>query len=112
MTRFLAAMGILLLAGSTASAQWGYYGGYGVGVRIAVAPPVVAYPVPAVSYYAPAVPYPAVQAYYADPNAPITTKKNPQLWAQVQADLGTLSAMSTNPEPEPYPTYDNGDMKQ
>lgn len=67
MTRFLAAMGILLLAGSTASAQWGYYGGYGVGVRIAVAPPAVAYPVPAVSYYAPAVPYPAVQAYYAEP---------------------------------------------
>ena len=47
-----------------------------------------------------------------DPTAPITTKKDPGLWAQVQADLGTLSAMSTNPEPEPYPTYDNGDMKQ
>jgi hypothetical protein len=65
----------------------------------------------------PSVPIPPgikvdIQAYYADPNAPITTKKNPQLWAQVQADLGTLSAMSTNPEPEPYPTYDNGDMKQ
>ncbi len=47
-----------------------------------------------------------IQAYYADPNAPITTKKNPQAWAQVQADLTTLSTMPTNPEPEPFPTYD------
>ena len=69
MTRFLTALGILLLLGSSATAQWGYYGGYGVGVGISVAPPLVRYPVPAVSYYAPAVPYayPTVQAYYAEP---------------------------------------------
>ena len=53
-----------------------------------------------------------IQAYYANPSAPITTKKSPQQWAQVQADLATLSTMSTNPEPEPFPTYDNGDVKQ
>jgi hypothetical protein len=46
-----------------------------------------------------------IQAYYADPNAPITTKQNPALWAQVQADLATLAAMPTSTEPLPYPTY-------
>ena len=46
-----------------------------------------------------------IQAYYADPNAPITTKQNPAQWAQVQADLATLAAMPTSTEPEPYPTY-------
>lgn len=46
-----------------------------------------------------------VQAYYANPDAPITTKKDASKWAQVQADLITLAAMSTNPEPTPYPTY-------
>jgi hypothetical protein len=49
-----------------------------------------------------------IQAYYSDPEAPITTKKNAQLWAQVQADLATLQTMPTNPWPEPYPTYENG----
>lgn len=46
-----------------------------------------------------------IQAYYADPASPITTKKNPSAWAQVQADLATLSAMPTSTEPAPYPTY-------
>jgi hypothetical protein len=46
-----------------------------------------------------------IQAYYADPAAPITTKKDPGQWAQVQADLATLGAMPTSTEPEPYPTY-------
>ncbi len=46
-----------------------------------------------------------IQAYYANPNAPITTKKNPKRWAQVQADLTTLAKMRTSTEPEPYPTY-------
>ena len=46
-----------------------------------------------------------VQAYYANPNAPITTKKDPAKWAKVQADLATLDKMPTNAEPEPYPTY-------
>jgi hypothetical protein len=46
-----------------------------------------------------------IQAYYADPNAPITTKQDPAQWAQVQADLATLAAMPTSTDPQPYPTY-------
>lgn len=46
-----------------------------------------------------------ILAYYADPASPITTKKNPAQWAQVEADLVTLTAMPTSTEPEPYPTY-------
>ena len=46
-----------------------------------------------------------IQAYYADPNALITTKSDPAKWAQVQADLVTLATMPTNPEPDAYPTY-------
>jgi hypothetical protein len=58
----------------------------------------------------PAVPIPPgikqeIQAYYANPDAPITTKKDPQQWAQVQADLVTLANMPTSKEPTPYPTY-------
>ena len=49
-----------------------------------------------------------IQTYYANPNAPITTKNDPRLWAQVQADLATLSGMPTSPEPDPYPTYEHG----
>jgi Zinc dependent phospholipase C len=51
-----------------------------------------------------------VQAYYANPDAPITTKKNSTQWARVQADLATLSTMPTSNEPQPYPTY--GDNPQ
>jgi hypothetical protein len=46
-----------------------------------------------------------IQSYYADPNAPITTKPDSAQWAQVQADLATLAAMPTSTEPQPYPTY-------
>ena len=46
-----------------------------------------------------------IQAYYANPDAPITTKKDPQRWAQVQADLVTLQGIPTSNEPEPFPTY-------
>jgi hypothetical protein len=46
-----------------------------------------------------------VLAFYANPNAPIATRKNPAQWAQVQADLVTLATMPTSAEPEPYPTY-------
>jgi hypothetical protein len=58
----------------------------------------------------PAQPIPAgikedIQAYYADPASPITTKKDPSAWAQVQADLAILTGMPTSAEPEPYPTY-------
>jgi hypothetical protein len=46
-----------------------------------------------------------IQTYYANPAAPITTKKDAAAWAQVQADLATLAGMPTNTAPEPYPTY-------
>ena len=46
-----------------------------------------------------------ILAYYANPAAPIITKKDPAKWAQVQADLVTLAAMPTSTEPQPYPTY-------
>jgi hypothetical protein len=46
-----------------------------------------------------------IQAYYANPDAPITTKKDADKWKQVQADLGMLAKMPTSTEPEPYPTY-------
>jgi hypothetical protein len=37
--------------------------------------------------------------YYADPNAPIHTKKNPQKWARVQTDLQTLQTMPVSDQP-------------
>ena len=46
-----------------------------------------------------------IEAYYANPNAPITTKKHPKEWARVQADLAILATMPTSTSPEPYPTY-------
>jgi len=51
-----------------------------------------------------------VEAYYADPNAPIVTKKNPAAWQRVQEELRVLAAMPTSSEPVPYPTY--GEMNQ
>jgi hypothetical protein len=48
-----------------------------------------------------------IQEFYGNPDAPITTKKDPAKWAQVQADLKTLADMPTSTEPEPYPTYGN-----
>jgi hypothetical protein len=42
-------------------------------------------------------------AYYADPKAPIITKKNPKKWAQVQENLKTLEAMKTIGELDPLP---------
>jgi hypothetical protein len=39
-----------------------------------------------------------IEAYYADPNAPISTKQNPKKWAEVQADLKTLEAMPVRQE--------------
>jgi hypothetical protein len=40
-----------------------------------------------------------IEAYYADPAAPIITKKNPRQWDKVHHDLTVLSAMKTRPEP-------------
>ena len=36
-----------------------------------------------------------IEAYYADPNAPIVTKKNPAAWARVQAELLVIGRMKT-----------------
>jgi hypothetical protein len=41
--------------------------------------------------------------YYADPSAPISTKKKPDRWAQVQADLKLLQTMPTTQEPPSVP---------
>jgi hypothetical protein len=46
-----------------------------------------------------------ILTYYANPDSPITTKKDPSAWAQVQADLAALTSMPTSSEPEPYLTY-------
>jgi hypothetical protein len=46
-----------------------------------------------------------IEAYYANPDSPIATKKKPQLWARVQADLGTLKSIPTSTAPDPFPTY-------
>jgi hypothetical protein len=40
-----------------------------------------------------------IQNYYADPNAPIYTKKNAKAWAQVQADLQVLQTMPVSNQP-------------
>jgi hypothetical protein len=37
--------------------------------------------------------------YYADPNAPIHTKKNARKWAQLQAELQTLKTMPVSTQP-------------
>lgn len=39
-----------------------------------------------------------ILAYYADPNAPITTKKDARAWKRVQAELETLRGMRTTGE--------------
>jgi hypothetical protein len=49
-----------------------------------------------------------IQTYFAHADAPITIKKHPQRWAQVQKDLVTLSSMPTSPVPEAVPTYESG----
>ncbi len=52
-----------------------------------------------------------ILAYYANPNLPITTKKDPKKWAQVLADLQILKTMPTSIEMQPYPMYD-GDTEK
>lgn len=46
-----------------------------------------------------------IQKYYSNLDLPITTKKNPERWKQVLADLKTLAGMPTSTSPEPFPTY-------
>ena len=42
-------------------------------------------------------------AYYANPDAPIITKKNPKQWAAVQANLTILASMKTIGPLDPTP---------
>ena len=46
-----------------------------------------------------------IEAYYANTDAPNTTRRDTKRWAQVQTDLKTLATMQTSRAPEPYPTY-------
>ena len=52
-----------------------------------------------------------VQAYYSNLELPIATKKDPERWKQVLADLNALAGMPTSTRPIPFPTYgdDMGD---
>jgi len=42
----------------------------------------------------------AILEYYADPNAPIATRRNPKKWARVQYELQKLSSMSVLADPQ------------
>ena len=44
-----------------------------------------------------------IQDYYADPLAPITTKKDPKQWARVQANLEIFKTMPTLGQMDPIP---------
>jgi hypothetical protein len=46
-----------------------------------------------------------IQKYYSNLDLPITTKKDPDHWKQVLADLNTLAGMPTSTAAEPFPTY-------
>lgn len=46
-----------------------------------------------------------VQKYYSNLDLPISTKKDPDRWKLVLADLNTLAGMPTSTRPEPFPTY-------
>ncbi|HLI77270.1 MAG TPA: zinc dependent phospholipase C family protein [Acidobacteriaceae bacterium] len=50
-----------------------------------------------------------VLAYYSNLDLPFATRKNPLAWATLQTDLNTFRAMPTSTDPEPYPTYGEGD---
>ncbi len=47
-----------------------------------------------------------IGAYYANLSLPFATKRKPEAWAQVQADLKTLQTVPTSTELDPFPTYD------
>jgi hypothetical protein len=46
-----------------------------------------------------------ILSYYANLDAPISTKKNAKKWARLQAELAILARMPTSTALEPYPTY-------
>jgi hypothetical protein len=47
-----------------------------------------------------------VLAYYADPNAPISTKKDPKKWKRIQEELMQLSSLKAAPNPVYIPGPD------
>jgi hypothetical protein len=54
-----------------------------------------------------------IQAYYANLDAPITTRRKRARWNEVLADLKTLATMPVNPWPEELKTYgDDEDSEQ
>ena len=46
-----------------------------------------------------------IQKYYSNLDLPFATKKDPDRWKQVLADLNTLAGMPTSNAQEPFPTY-------
>lgn len=52
-----------------------------------------------------------ILAYYADESAPISTRKNAQKWAVVQADLAVMRGLATSNEPDPFATYGSDDAQ-
>jgi len=52
-----------------------------------------------------------IQKYYSNLDLPITTKKDPDRWKQVLADLNTLGGMPTSTRPAPLEEFgsDEGD---
>ncbi len=44
-----------------------------------------------------------IESFYADPLAPITTKKDPKQWAKVQTDLQTFKTLPTLGQMDPIP---------
>jgi hypothetical protein len=53
-----------------------------------------------------------IAAYYANPDLPFATKKDPARWATVLADLNTLKTVPTSTELDPFPTYDESAENQ
>lgn len=58
---------------------------------------------------------PGVQAdilsYYSNLDLPFSTRREPQQWAAVQADLATIRQMRTSTEPPPFATYGGDENK-
>ncbi len=51
-----------------------------------------------------------VQAYYSNLELPFITKKDPERWKQLLADLEKLKGLPTSPEVRPFPTYGEDDQ--
>jgi hypothetical protein len=49
-----------------------------------------------------------IQAYYSDPNAPISTKRHKRAWRKVQQQLTILESMPVVPDSDPPPEITQG----